>query len=92
MKLDYLQMVGITGIYLTPIFDSPSSHKYDTRDYYQIDGAFGDQEVFRKLISEAHRRGIRIMIDMVFNHCGALFSNGRMLSSMVRTADFMIGS
>lgn len=74
MKLDYLQMVGITGIYLTPIFDSPSSHKYDTRDYYQIDAAFGNQKVFHKLISEAHRRGIRIMIDMVFNHCGALFS------------------
>lgn len=73
-KLNYLQELGITGIYLTPIFDSPSAHKYDTRDYYQIDWNFGDERALHELVQEAHRRGIRVMIDMVFNHCGALFS------------------
>lgn len=72
-KLDYLQQLGITGIYLTPIFEAPSAHKYDTKDYYKIDPDFGDQETFRKLVEEAHRRGMKIMLDMVFNHSGALF-------------------
>lgn len=72
-KLDYLAGLGINGIYLTPIFTSPSVHKYDTTDYQRIDPAFGDKDVFRKLVKEAHKRGIRIMIDGVFNHCGKQF-------------------
>lgn len=72
-KLDYLQDLGITGIYLTPVFDSPSAHKYDTRDYFKIDPAFGSQETFRRMVTEAHRRGIHVMLDMVFNHCGNQF-------------------
>lgn len=73
-KLDYLKNLGITGIYLTPIFKSPSAHKYDTTDYYQIDETFGDRRVFKLLVEQAHRHGIRVMIDMVFNHCGSQFS------------------
>lgn len=72
-RLDYLKELGITGIYLTPIFDAPSNHKYNTKDYFQIDPSFGDKEAFRRLVEEAHSRGIRIMLDMVFNHCGHLF-------------------
>jgi Glycosidases len=69
--LDYLQELGINGIYLNPIFAAPSNHKYDTLDYLSIDPHFGDKETFRKLVGEAHRRGIRIMLDAVFNHIGS---------------------
>lgn len=69
-KLDYIRDLGCTGIYFTPLFDSPSSHKYDTRDYFRIDPSFGDNETFGRMVEEAHKRGIRVMLDAVFNHCG----------------------
>lgn len=72
-KLDYLDNLGITGIYLTPIFYASSIHKYDTIDYMKIDPQFGDNKVFKELVDEAHKRGIRIMIDGVFNHSGNKF-------------------
>ena len=68
--LDYLQDLGITGLYLCPIFESPSNHKYNTTDYFEIDRHFGDKETFRKLVDEAHQRGMKIMLDAVFNHIG----------------------
>ncbi len=68
--LDELAELGINGIYFTPIFESPSSHKYDTTNYYKIDPAFGTNELFGELMEKAHRRGIRVMLDAVFNHCG----------------------
>lgn len=68
--MDYLQDLGINGIYFTPIFTSPSNHKYDTTNYYEIDPAFGTNELFKSLVVEAHSRGIKIMLDAVFNHCG----------------------
>lgn len=70
-RLDYLKDLGISGIYLNPIFKSPTNHKYDTLDYYTIDPHFGDKETFRTLVQEAHKRGIRIMLDAVFNHIGS---------------------
>ncbi len=69
-KLDYLEQLGVNGLYLTPIFKSPSIHKYDTEDYLEIDEHFGDKEIFKSLVNEAHKRGMRIMIDAVFNHIG----------------------
>lgn len=69
-RLDYLQSLGITGIYLTPIFLAPLCHKYATTDYMMIDPAFGNEEILAELIEKAHKRGIRIMLDIVFNHCG----------------------
>lgn len=69
-KLDYIKDLGFTGIYFTPIFQSPSSHKYDIEDYYAIDSHFGTNDMFKELVQEAHKRGIRIMLDAVFNHCG----------------------
>ena len=69
-KLDYIQDMGINGIYFTPIFLSPSEHKYDTTDYFRVDDTFGTNEIFGQLVSEAHKRGIKIMLDAVFNHCG----------------------
>jgi len=68
--LDEIKDMGLTGIYLTPVFTSPSVHKYDTEDYFQIDPAFGTQRHFAELVDEARKRGIRIMIDLVFNHIG----------------------
>ena len=70
-KLDYLVDLGINGLYLCPIFTSPSNHKYDTVDYYEIDPHFGDKQLFRELVEKAHERGIRVMLDAVFNHLGA---------------------
>lgn len=70
-KLDYVEDLGVNGIYLTPIFSAPSNHKYDTLDYYSIDSHFGDSELFRTLVSQIHQRGMRIMLDAVFNHIGS---------------------
>ena len=67
-KLDYLKDLGITGIYLTPINESPSSHKYDTKDYTNIDPHFGNKEVMKNLVRIAHEKGIRVVMDMVYNH------------------------
>ena len=69
--LDYLQSLGINGLYLCPIFEASSNHKYDTIDYLQIDPAFGTKELFAQLVNEAHKRGMRIMLDAVFNHLGS---------------------
>ncbi len=73
-KLDYLKDLGITGIYLTPVNESPSSHKYDTTDYFKIDSHFGTEEDFKELVESAHKKGIRIMVDCVFNHSGSQFA------------------
>ncbi|PKG40454.1 glycoside hydrolase family 13 protein [Psychromonas sp. Urea-02u-13] len=69
--LDYIQDLGITGIYFTPITEGESNHKYDTTDYLKVDPAFGDEETVKTLITEAHKRGIKVMFDAVFNHIGA---------------------
>lgn len=69
-KLPYLAELGVTCIYLNPIFDASSNHKYDTGDYMKIDPAFGDEETFQKLCAEAGKHGIRVILDGVFNHTG----------------------
>ncbi|WP_348921106.1 glycoside hydrolase family 13 protein [Enterococcus rotai] len=68
--LDHLTDLGINGIYFCPIFQAASNHKYDTIDYFEIDSAFGDKELFKKVVAECHKRGIRVMLDAVFNHMG----------------------
>lgn len=72
-KLDYLVELGINALYLTPIFEASSNHKYDTIDYTRIDPHFGDEESLRELVKKAHEKGIRIMLDGVFNHSGYYF-------------------
>ncbi len=67
-KLDYLEELGIKGIWLMPIMPSPSYHKYDVTDYRDIHSDYGTLEEFRHLVSEAHKRDIRIIIDLVINH------------------------
>lgn len=71
--LDYLQSLGINAIYFTPLFEATTNHKYDTEDYFKIDQHFGSKETFKRLVDESHARGIKIMLDAVFNHCGKTF-------------------
>lgn len=70
-KLDYLKNLGVTAIYLNPIFQANSNHKYDTSDFLKVDEMFGGDEVFEKLIREANEKNIKIIIDGVFNHTGS---------------------
>ncbi len=72
-KLDYLEDLGINTIYLTPVFESDSNHKYNTYNYFKIDPCFGTLEKLKELVKEAHSRNIRVILDAVFNHCGHLF-------------------
>lgn len=71
--LDYLVDLGINGIYFTPIFKAYSNHKYDTIDYLELDPQFGDKETFKRLVKTCHDKGIRVMLDAVFNHSGYYF-------------------
>lgn len=70
-KLDYLLDLGINTLYLTPIFESCSNHKYDISDYFHVDKMFGGNGAFARLVKEVHARGMRIILDAVFNHCSA---------------------
>ncbi|MGE5674670.1 MAG: glycoside hydrolase family 13 protein [Mycobacterium leprae] len=69
-KLEYLKGLGVNCLYATPLFQSPSNHKYDTTDYYRIDPSFGTNDEFKALVTEAHQQGMRFLLDAVFNHCG----------------------
>ena len=70
-KLDYLASLHVATLYLNPIFEAASNHRYDTADYETIDPLLGDENDFRTLCAEAKKRGIRVMLDGVFNHTGA---------------------
>ncbi|MDD3831430.1 MAG: glycoside hydrolase family 13 protein [Clostridia bacterium] len=70
-KLDYLCSLGVTCLYLSPIFTANSNHKYDTADYMTIDSAFGTEQDFVSLCQHAKSKGIHIVLDGVFNHTGA---------------------
>lgn len=71
--LDYLQDLGITAIYLNPIFESTANHRYHTHDYYAVDPILGGNSALQALLAEAHRRGMRIVLDGVFNHASRGF-------------------
>ena len=72
-KLDYLQDLGINAIYFTPIFQSTCNHRYHTHDYYQVDPILGGNTAFLELLAAAHQRGIKIVLDGVFNHASRGF-------------------
>jgi len=76
-SLDRLQEMGITALYLNPIFEAASNHRYDTGDYMKIDGLLGDEAAFRALAKEAAYRDISLILDGVFNHtgCDSLYFN-----------------
>ncbi len=67
-RLGYLEDLGVDAIYLNPIFSSPSNHRYDTVDYYEVDDLLGGTQAFRELVKEAHNRSIRLILDASFNH------------------------
>ena len=69
-NLDYIWNLGFNTIYLNPIFVAGEYHKYDLIDYFNIDPVFGTDEEFASLVEEIHKKGMRIIIDGVFNHCG----------------------
>lgn len=72
-NLDYIVSLGANAIYLNPIFEARSNHKYDTKDYMRIDPAFGDTQTLEDLVDACHERGIRVILDGVFNHTGVDF-------------------
>lgn len=72
-RFDYLLDLGINAIYLNPIFQATSTHRYNTTDYFKIDTQLGTLDDFRNLIKLAHSKGVRIILDGVFNHCGRGF-------------------
>ena len=72
-KLDYLKDLGITALYLNPIFASASNHRYHAFDYYAVDPLLGGNEAFKFLLDEAHKKNIRIVLDGVFNHASRGF-------------------
>ena len=72
-QLDYLQDLGITAIYFTPIFRSASNHRYHTQDYYQVDPLLGGNDAFFDFLSAAHQRNMKVVLDGVFNHASRGF-------------------
>ena len=76
-SLLYLEELGVTTLYLTPIFLANTNHKYDTIDYNQIDPTFGDEDTLRRLLDAAHARGFHVVLDAVFNHSGRDFEPWR---------------
>ncbi|MEM8532550.1 MAG: glycoside hydrolase family 13 protein [Chloroflexota bacterium] len=66
--LDHIQQLGATAIYFTPIFQSASNHRYHTHDYYQVDPLLGGNAALQTLLTEAHKRDIKVVLDGVFNH------------------------
>ena len=68
-KLDCLADMGVTALYLTPVFKAPSNHKYNITSYLEVDPMFGTNDDLKELIGATHARGMKLMIDTVFNHC-----------------------
>lgn len=71
--LDHLQELGVTALYFNPVFQSASNHRYHTHDYFRIDPLLGGEEAFDALLAECRRRGLRVVLDGVFNHCSRGF-------------------
>lgn len=71
--LDRLRRLGVTALYLNPVFTSASNHRYHTDDYYHVDPLLGGDVALRELLDEAHARDMRVILDGVFNHCGRGF-------------------
>ena len=70
-KLDYIQSLGVTVLYLNPVAEAHSNHRYDTADYLKVDPLLGTEEDFRTLCEQAHKRGMKVILDGVFSHTGA---------------------
>lgn len=68
--LDHIRQLGANALYLTPIFEADTNHRYDAKDYFAIDHRLGDLATFRRFLDEAHARGMRVVLDLVLNHAG----------------------
>jgi cyclomaltodextrinase len=73
-RLDDLAELGISGLYLNPIFTASTNHRYNAADYHEVDPVLGGEGAFRALVDGAHDRGMRVVLDGVFNHCGRGFA------------------
>ncbi|MEK0312794.1 alpha-glycosidase [Cohnella sp. 56] len=71
--LDHIERLGVNAIYFTPVFEATTNHKYDTTDYLKVDPHFGTNEDLKALVEACHARGIRVLLDAVFNHAGKTF-------------------
>ncbi|MFC4601443.1 alpha-glycosidase [Cohnella hongkongensis] len=72
-RLDHLVELGVNAIYFNPLFEATTNHKYDTKNYRKVDPQFGTNEKLKELVDACHARGIRVMLDAVFNHSGKEF-------------------
>jgi cyclomaltodextrinase len=72
-RIEYLDSLGVTALYLNPVFASASNHRYHTYDYYHVDPLLGGNQALRQLLDEAHRRNMRVILDGVFNHASRGF-------------------
>ena len=86
-RLDYIQEMGFDGIWLMPIMPSPSYHKYDVTDYYQVDPLYGTAADLKALAEDCHARGIRLIIDLVVNHTSAQHPWFREAAAALRRGD-----
>ena len=86
--MDYLEDLGVNALYLNPIFQSASNHRYHTHDYYQVDPILGGQRAFAVFLDEAHRRGFRVVLDGVFNHASRGFFQFNHLLELGRASPY----
>ena len=88
-KLDYIASLGVNAIYLCPIFKSNSNHRYHTVDYFEIDPVLGTLKDFDKLVKRAHKLGLRVILDGVFNHCSRGFFQFNSLMELGKNSPYV---
>ena len=88
-KLDYIASLGVNAIYLCPIFKSNSNHRYHTVDYFEIDPVLGTLRDFDKLVKKAHKLGLRVILDGVFNHCSRGFFQFNSLMELGKNSPYV---
>ena len=88
-KLEYIASLGVNAIYLCPIFKSNSNHRYHTVDYFEIDPVFGTLKDFDKLVKKAHKLGLRVILDGVFNHCSRGFFQFNSLMELGKNSPYV---
>ena len=87
-KLDYLQGIGVNAVYLNPIFQARTNHRYDTTDYFKVDPALGDLTLLKELVRQVHQCGMHIIFDGVFNHCGDGFAPFRDVAAKGEASEY----
>ncbi|MBQ7080520.1 MAG: glycoside hydrolase family 13 protein [Fibrobacter sp.] len=88
-KLEYIASLGVNAIYLCPIFKSNSNHRYHTVDYFEIDPVLGTLKDFDKLVKKAHKLGLRVILDGVFNHCSRGFFQFNSLMELGKNSPYV---